>query len=509
MADYILEMQDITKMFPGVIALDRVSFRVRRGEVHALVGENGAGKSTLMKVLSGVYQKDSGKLFLDGEEKVFHGVKESEAAGVAIVHQELNIVKNLTVCENIFLGHEDQEAGIIHWGSEYRRTQELMELVGLDVSPATPVSKLSPGQQQMMEIARVMNKDVKVLIFDEPTSSLTEQETEKLLVLLKKLQENGISLIYISHKLEEVFQIANTVTVLRDGKSIITKPIEEINENTLITYMVGRELTNLYPTATHTVQGEKVFEVEGWSVPHPNIPGKMLLDDIHIHAKRGEILGIIGLMGAGRTELALSVFGAEYRKTAGTLRIKGKETKVRSPEDAIRNGISYVTEDRKKLGLVLGSSIRANIALPNFNKLSRFGIIDNNKEITEVMQYTKDLQVKTPSIMQLARNLSGGNQQKVILAKWLMTDPEILIVDEPTRGIDIGAKYEIYTIMDRLAAQGKCIIVISSEMPEIIGICDRAYVMNSGRIVGELMGQDITQTKIMQCIQEGEQNGGS
>lgn len=506
MTDTILEMQEITKEFPGVLALDKVTFSVRRGEIHALVGENGAGKSTLMKVLSGVYQKDGGKLMLEGEERKFHTVRESEHAGIAIVHQELNIVKNLTVCENIFLGNEIKRSGVINWEEEYLRTRELLHTVGLETSPDTLALELSTGQQQMLEIARAINKNVKVLIFDEPTSSLTEVETALLLSLIKKLQERGLSIIYISHKLSEIFQIADTATVLRDGRTIITKPVAELTEEELIGHMVGRTLKNLYPVPTHTVQDETALEVEGWSVKHPELPGKYLLEDINFYARRGEILGISGLMGAGRTELALSLFGADHHKCAGTMRIHGKEIKVRSPKDAIRAGIGYVTEDRKKLGLVLGQSLRENIALPNFNKLSKLGIINNSMEISETTRYAQDLQVKTPSIMQLAKNLSGGNQQKVILAKWLMTDPDILIVDEPTRGIDVGAKFEIYTIMDRLAKEGKCVIVISSEMPEIIGICDRVYVMNGGRIVGELEGERITQETIMGCIQGGKTN---
>lgn len=511
MTDYILEMQEITKTFPGVVALDKVSFRVKCGEIHALVGENGAGKSTLMKVLSGIYQKDSGKMLLNDKEQFFNGVNDSENAGIAIVHQELNIVKNLTVSENIFLGSELRKSGVknsvIDKGRQYTKAKELLDIVGLDVSPNTQASRLSPGQQQMLEIAKVLNKDASVVVFDEPTSSLTEQETDKLLALLKKLQGRGMTLIYISHKLSEVFRIADTATVLRDGKTVITKLMGDLDENELIQHMVGRELTNLYPKLAHTVlTGTSALEVANWSVSHSSITGKMLLDDINIYANKGEILGIVGLMGAGRTELALSIFGADYKNTSGILKINGKEKKINSPKDAIRSGISYVTEDRKKLGLVLGGTIRSNVALSNFNKLSRFGIINNNKEITEVARYSKELRVKAPSIMQLAKNLSGGNQQKVVLAKWLMTNPDILIVDEPTRGIDVGAKYEIYTIMERLAAEGKCVIMISSEMPEIIGVCDRVYVMVEGRVAGELTDEDISQINIMKCIQGGKAN---
>lgn len=502
MADNILEMKEITKRFPGVLALNKVTFSVRRGEVHALCGENGAGKSTLMKVLSGVYNKDEGMLFLENQERIFTNVRESEEAGITIVHQELNVVKNLTVCENVFLGNELAKKGIIDWKTQNIETQQAIDRVGLNVSPNTLVLELSPGQQQMLEIARAINKRVKVLIFDEPTSSLTEQETKQLLKLIKQLQKDGISIIYISHKLEEIFEICDTVTILRDGQTIVTKPIEKINECDLIAQMVGRELNDLYPTCSHTPQ-ETIFEVKNWSVPNVNLPGKMLINNVSFHAKKGEILGIAGLMGAGRTELALSIFGAAYKKNSGILRVNGKEIENRNPRDAIRNGIGYVTEDRKKLGLVMGLSIRENIALPNFNKLSSYGVINNSKEITETANYSKNLRVKTPSIMQQVKNLSGGNQQKVILAKWLMTDPDILIVDEPTRGIDVGAKFEIYTIMEKLAAEGKCIIVISSEMPEIIGICDRVYVMAEGVIVGELEKAEIEQTKIMKCIQGG------
>ncbi len=508
MGDYILEMQEITKEFPGVKALDRVSYRVKRGEVHALVGENGAGKSTLMKVLSGVHKKTSGKFFVEGVEQEFSDVKESEKAGIAIVHQELNIVKNLTICENIFLGNEIVKNRRIDWGEQYRQSKELLDMIGLDRNPGTPVSRLSAGQQQMVEIARAIHKKVKVLIFDEPTSSLTEQETETLLNIIRSLQADGVTIIYISHKLNEIFEIAQTVTVLRDGQTITTRPISELDENSLISYMVGRELTNIYPTSAHEPK-DVILEVEGWTVENENIPGEKLLDHISITARRGEILGIAGLMGAGRTEFAMSIFGAAYKKSAGTLKINGRECEIRSPKEAIAHGIGYVTEDRKKGGLVLGNSLRANVALPNLAQFSKFGIIDNNEEITKVSHYLKELQVKTPSIMQLAKNLSGGNQQKVILAKWLMADPDILIIDEPTRGIDVGAKYEIYTILDRLAAEGKCIILISSEMPEIIGTCDRVYVMNQGKIVGELDKSEITQTKIMQRIQGGIRNEGS
>ena len=503
MSEYILEMKEITKAFSGVKALDKVSFSVRPGEIHALVGENGAGKSTLMKVLSGVYIRDEGKLIFDGGEMFFNNIAESEAAGISIVHQELNIIKNLTVCENIFLGNElRKKGGVIDWDEENRISKEVLSTLSMDISPNTPVAGLSMGQQQMIEIARAINKKSRLIIFDEPTSSLTEKETEILMGILQSLRASGVSIIYISHKLPEIFRLADTVTVLRDGKTIVSKPIGELTENDLIAYMVGRELTTIYPESTHK-SGDVIFEMEAWSANHPTIPGRKILDNISINARKGEILGIVGLMGAGRTELALSIFGAGYKNCAGRLKLNGKEVKIRSPKAAIDNGVAYVTEDRKKFGLVLGNTIKDNVALPNLRRFARLSVIDNNSEIKEVKRYSDDLRVKATSIMQIAKTLSGGNQQKVILAKWLMSNPDVLIVDEPTRGIDVGAKYEIYTILDNLAAKGKCIIMISSEMPEIIGMCDRVYVMNEGKIVGELEDGDISQVSIMQCIQGG------
>lgn len=488
MEDYILQMEHITKTFPGVKALDDVNFKVKRGEIHSLVGENGAGKSTLMKVLSGVYPRGTyeGKMLIEGKEQQFQGIKDSERAGVAIIYQELGLVRSMNVCENVFLGNEKKKGKFIDWNYQYRRTRELLNEVSLDVNPDVQVGMLGTGKQQLIEIAKALSKDVKILILDEPTSSLTEKDTDNLLELLKKLKERGITCIYISHKLNEVFRISDSITILRDGKTIATKSAAEMTVQEIIASMVGRELTDRFPRKDHTA-GEEVLEVRDWTVENPENPEKPILNHVNFKARKGEILGIAGLMGAGRTELAMSIIGAFETKARGKLYLNGKEIKhMNHPKEAIKAGIAYLSEDRKRYGLVLDYDIKTNITLSSLDKLKKNGVIDINLEKRKTKEYIEKLGVKTPSMFQLAKNLSGGNQQKVVVAKALLTEPKVLILDEPTRGIDVGAKYEIYQLMNELVDQGISIVMISSELPEIIGMSDRIYVMCEGRIQGEL-----------------------
>lgn len=498
MDDYILEMKDIIKEFSGVKALDHVTFRVRRGEIHALVGENGAGKSTLMKILSGVYEKGTyeGQLIVDGTEQHFNGIKDAEKCGIAIIHQELNMVKTMNVCENLFLGNEHTSHGIINWSREYKTAGELLKEVKLDASPTTLVGELGVGKQQLIEIAKALHKKAKILILDEPTSALSEKNTEDLLNLLKELKEKGVTCIYISHKLKEIFSIADTVTILRDGQTICSAPIAEYDEDKMIYHMVGRELTQRFPRKQHN-PGETVLEVSDWCVPNPDNPERYLIDHVNMKARKGEILGIAGLVGAGRTEFAMSLFGAYTAKGSGTVKIRGREVKINRPSDAIREGVSYLSEDRKRYGLVLINDLKTNMTLAALERISRYGVINKAREIHETNRYKKDLRIKAASITQKASSLSGGNQQKVVLAKWLLTQPLILILDEPTKGIDVGAKFEIYEVMNDLVDQGVCVILISSELPEVMGMSDRIYVMSQGKITGELGIKEATQEKIL------------
>ena len=498
MEKYILEMEHISKEFSGVKALDDVTFRVKQGEIHALVGENGAGKSTLMKVLSGVYANGqySGRMLVDGEEQVFENTKDAERAGIAIIYQELNLIKGMTICENIFLGNEINNHGIIHWNEQYSKTFDLIRRVKLNESPTTVVGTMGVGKQQLVEIAKALNKKAKIIILDEPTASLTEIEVGILLDILRELKRAGTTCIYISHKLEEVFAVADRVTVLRDGKTIDTQEVSETNEEKLIALMVGRELTQRYPYALHEPR-ETVMKVRNWSVPNKTIPGKYFVHDVSLDVRAGEILGIAGLMGAGRTELAMSIFGAMKIENQGKLFIDGKECVFRSPRQAINGGISYVSEDRKNLGLILEQQIQENMSLASMDKLTHLGVINRNLEITQSIRYMNDLRIKASSVQQKVKKLSGGNQQKVVLAKWILTQPKILIMDEPTRGVDVGAKFEIYQIMNQLVAQGIAIVMISSELPEILGMSDRIYVMHEGRITGELNRAEATQEKIL------------
>jgi len=504
MTDILLEMRGITKTFPGVRALDNVNLKVREGEIHALMGENGAGKSTLMKVLSGVYPYGSyeGEVYFRGRLCQFRDIRDSEKLGIVIIHQELALSPYLSIAENIFLGHERARRGVIDWGETIARARELMELVGLAESPDTRVMDLGVGKQQLVEIAKALAKDVKLLILDEPTSALNEEDSENLLRLLKTFRERGLTSILISHKLNEIVKVADAITILRDGQTIETLDTrtDAITEDRIIRGMVGRDLKHRYPERTPNI-GETIFEVRNWNVFHPLQPDRQVIRDASFHIRRGEVVGIAGLMGAGRTELAMSIFGRAYgRKISGQIYKNGKPIDIPDIPSAIRHGLAYVTEDRKNYGLILIQDIKRNSTLARLEKVSKRSVINEQQEILEVETFRKKLNIKTPSIMQKTVNLSGGNQQKVVLSKWIFADPDILMLDEPTRGIDVGAKYEIYTIINQLAAEGKGILLISSELPELIGMCDRIYVMSEGRITGELSREEATQENILRLM---------
>lgn len=502
MATPILEMRNITKTFPGVKALDNVSFSVARDEIHCLVGENGAGKSTLMKVLSGVYAHGTydGDILFDGEVQEFRGIADSEKVGIAIIYQELALVPEMTVYENIFLGHEIRKGFLVDWNETIRMADAMLQKVGLTVNPAAKVKDLGVGKQQLIEIAKALSKNVKLLILDEPTAALNETDSDNLLNLLRGLKQQGVTCIMISHKLKEVIAIADTVTVLRDGQTVCTLDAAkgEVSEPVLIKHMVGREIENIYPKRDHKRSDEVALEVRNWSA-HSQALGRDVLKDVNFNVKKGEIVGFAGLMGSGRTELALSLFGNPTGfQVKGDLFIKGEKADFKRPEDAIDAGLAYVTEDRKAKGLILIQDVKQNITLANLQEVAQRGVIDGNAEVKVANDYRVSLNVKTPTIEQKVGNLSGGNQQKVSLGKWLFVKPDVLILDEPTRGIDVGAKFEIYTLMNTLVRQGMSIIMISSELPEVLGMSDRVYVVSGGRIAGELPIQEATQEKIMQ-----------
>ncbi|WP_411681201.1 multiple monosaccharide ABC transporter ATP-binding protein [Clostridium thailandense] len=504
MSDIILEMRGITKTFPGVKALDNVNLKVKEGEIHALCGENGAGKSTLMKVLSGVYPHGTytGDILFKGNVCEFKDTKQSEELGIVIVHQELALIPYLSIAENIFLGNEQAKNGVIDWNSTINHTKELLEKVGLSESPNTRVNTLGVGKQQLIEIAKALSKKVKLLILDEPTAALNEDDSENLLNLMLEFQKQGITSIIISHKLNEVSKVADSITILRDGATIETLDVEKdgVTEDRIIKGMVGRDLVNRYPTRTHKV-GDVFFEVKDWTVYHPTNEERKVVNNASFNVRKGEVVGIAGLMGAGRTELAMSIFGRSYGKRInGKVYKDGKEINVSTVNKAIRNGVAYVTEDRKEYGLILIDDIKRNTTLANLGHISKNFIVDDNKEILESENFRKKMNIKCSSIQQKTGNLSGGNQQKVVLSKWIFTKPDILILDEPTRGIDVGAKYEIYTIINELVAEGKGVVVISSELPEILGMCDRIYVMNEGKIMGELSREEASQEKIMKLV---------
>lgn len=507
MQEYILEMKNITKTFPGVKALDNVNLKVKPNHIHALVGENGAGKSTLMNILSGVYPYGTyeGDVILEGEVCKFKDIKQNEAKGITIIHQELALIPGLSIAENVFLGNEQTDKGVvINWAKTKMKTHEMLQKVGLDVDIETCVMDIGMGKQQLVEIVKALAKDVKVLILDEPTAALNDQDSEHLLDLLVDLKQHGITCIIISHKLNEVTRVADEITIIRDGKVIetIENKKGEISEDRIIKGMVGREITDRWPKRVHEV-GDVCFEVKDWNCYDPLDITKHVLKDINIYARRGEVVGIAGLMGAGRTELAMSVFGRAYgRKIQGTIIKDGKEIELHTVSDAIKNGIAYATEDRKTSGLVLIDDIKRNITLSSLSAISKNKVIDNNMEIKVGEEYRAKLNIKSSSILQKTGNLSGGNQQKVVFSKCIFSDPDILFLDEPTRGIDVGAKFEIYTIINELAERGKTVIMISSELPELLGMSDRIYVMNSGMIVGELDTNEASQERIMQCIMQ-------
>lgn len=504
MSDYILEMNHIVKEFSGVRALDDVNLKVKKGEIHALCGENGAGKSTLMNVLSGVYPfgSYSGDIVYKGEICKFQNIRASEKKGIIIIHQELALSPLMSVAENIFLGNERLKMkGVIDWTKTRQEAQEALAKVGLHEDVNLPVNKLGVGKQQLIEIAKALSKNVELLILDEPTAALNDEESQGLLDLMLELKKQGITSIIISHKLNEVSYVADSITIIRDGKTIETldKQKDDFSEDRIIKGMVGRELTNRYPVRENCKIGDVIFEVKDWSVYHPDDSERQILKGINMQVHAGEVVGLAGLMGAGRTEFAMSLFGHSYgQKITGTVKINGKQVDLKDVRSCIDNKLAYVSEDRKTYGLVLIDSIKQNMtmaALRNF--FSEKGIVNANEEIVKAEEYRARINVKCNSINQAVGSLSGGNQQKVVLAKWMLTQPDVLILDEPTRGIDVGAKYEIYCVINELAKQGKAVIVISSEMPEIIGTCDRVYVINEGEIAGELSKDKITQENIM------------
>ena len=502
MSEYILEMKNITKEFPGVKALSNVNLQIRRGEIHSLCGENGAGKSTLMKVLSGVYPYKSytGDIVINGEVQKFHKISDSEKAGVAIIYQELALVKDITVAENILLGKLINKKGIVNWNAVYMRAKKILEEMEVSIDLNEKVRNIGVGQQQLVEIAKALALDADILILDEPTAALTESEVETLLKIMKKLREKGVTCIMISHKLNEVFEVSDNITVLRDGLSIRTMSAKETNEDEVIKYMVGRELTQRYPEMKREAK-ETMLEVEHLNLTDPS--GHQVVKDVSFSVRAGEIVGLAGLMGAGRTETISSVFGAARGKVTGTIKIEGKEVQIHSPLDAIRQGMAFLSEDRKLYGLIQGQSISKNISISSMDQVNTHSVINLSQEYDITRSYAKELGVKANSVDVNVETLSGGNQQKVLLARCLMTKPKILFLDEPTRGIDVGAKYEIYVLMNELAKQGTAIVMVSSEMPEVIGMSDRVLVMREGKIGGELARAELTQEGIMQIASGG------
>jgi putative multiple sugar transport system ATP-binding protein len=504
--DNILEMRAITKRFPGVVALKDVNLTVRRGEIHAICGENGAGKSTLMKVLSGVHPHGtySGDILYDGQEAKFNSINESERRGIVIIHQELALSPFLSIAENIFLGNERKNpVGLINWNRANAEAGELMRRVGLSENPTTPINQIGVGKQQLVEIAKALSKDVKLLILDEPTAALNDNDSEHLLDLMRQLKADGVTCIMISHKLGELMEIADTTTVIRDGQTIETIDMAdpEVTQERLIRDMVGRDLDARYPARTPEI-GAEALRVEDWTVYHPTQPGRVVVDHVDFHVNAGEVVGIAGLMGAGRTELAMSLFGHSYgRDISGRIYKNGQEIHIASVTDAIEHGIAYVSEDRKRYGLNLLVTISDNITAAGLKRLtSKFGWINGNEQLKVAEEYRAKLNVRTPSVLYNVNKLSGGNQQKVVLSKWLFTIPDVLILDEPTRGIDVGAKYEIYTLINEMVAEGKAVIVISSELPEILGISDRIYTLSFGRITGELPVAEANQENLMRLM---------
>jgi putative multiple sugar transport system ATP-binding protein len=504
MADYILEMRGITKTFPGVMALENVNLSVHRGEVHAICGENGAGKSTLMKVLSGVHPSGTydGEIVFEGKVARFHGIRDSEKSGIVIIHQELALSPFLSIAENIFLGNEREKGGLVNWNATNMEAAKLLARVGLKENPVTKIVDIGVGKQQLVEIAKALSKDVKLLILDEPTAALNDEDSAHLLDLIRGMRDHGITSIIISHKLNEIRAIADDVTIIRDGHTIETLDLRkgEVSEERIIRGMVGRDLESRFPERQPN-PGPEVFRVENWTVHHPLEHARVVVDRANVSVHAGEVVGIAGLMGAGRTELAMSVFGHSYgHNISGQLYLHGKPIEAKSVRQAIDHGIAYATEDRKTYGLNLIEDIKRNVTAAALDKLSRWGWVDANHEQVVANDYRQGMRIKAPNVGVLTGKLSGGNQQKVVLSKWMFANPDVLILDEPTRGIDVGAKYEIYTIINRLASEGKAIIVISSELPELLGTCDRIYAMSAGRITGEVPANQATQEVLMQYM---------
>ena len=497
-----LEMRGITKIFPGVRALDGVTFDLRRGELHALVGENGAGKSTLMKILGGVYPypEYGGEFFIESTVRRFESVRDAEAAGVAVIFQELSLVQEMTIGENIFLGREPRRRfGIIRWDELYSRARQLLADLRLPLDPRTPVKNLGIGQQQLVEIAKALSQEARLLVLDEPTAALTDAEVETLFGILNDLRRTrGVGMIYISHKLDEVFRLSDRITVLRDGRTVGTEQTSALSEATVIARMVGREVGDIFPVPDHA-QGEVMFEARGFTVEDPNVAGKRLVDNVGFAVRRGEVLGIAGLMGAGRSELLMAIFGAHARRAVGEVLIEGQRVRIESPADAIKHGLGFVTEDRKRYGLVLDQTILNNMTLAGLARISGRFVTNLDAEAAAGNRSMKELRVKANSVFAVTGTLSGGNQQKVVLAKWLLTNPRVLFLDEPTRGIDVGAKQEIYAQINKLAKSGLAIVLVSSELPEVLGLSDRVLVLHEGRVTGEFTRHNATPEKVMAC----------
>lgn len=494
----LLEMKQITKEFPGVKALDGVTFDLHEGEFHSLVGENGAGKSTLMKTLSGVYPFGSygGDIVVDGQVQQFKTVRDAENAGIAIIFQELSLVKELTVGENIFLGKEPSRFGVINWAELYQKASKLLKDLHLPIDPRTPVGNLGIGQQQLVEIAKALSQKAKILVLDEPTAALTESEVETLFKILTDLKARGVGMIYISHKLDEVFAMSDRITVLRDGKTVGTKDASELTKDKVISLMVGREVGDIFPTTSHEF-GETVLEIKNLNAFDFDNPQKKRVNDVSFSVRKGEVVGIAGLMGAGRSELLMAIFGAWQGKSAGDVYVEGRKVEINSPSDAIKNGIGFVTEDRKRFGLVLDQTIMDNSTLAGLKQIVGNFLTNRSKETIATKQVMSSLHVKANSPLTVAGTLSGGNQQKVVLGKWLLTNPKVLFLDEPTRGIDVGAKQEIYAEINKLAKTGLAIVMVSSELPEVLGLSDRVLVLHEGRLTGEFTKEEATPEKVM------------
>ena len=494
----LLEMRQITKEFPGVKALDGVEFDLSASEFHALVGENGAGKSTLMKVLSGVYPSGTygGEIVVEGQIQQFKNIRDAENAGVAIIFQELSLVKELTVGENIFLGKEPSRFGIINRSELYQKASKLLKDLHLQIDPRTSVGNLGIGQQQLVEIAKALSQDAKILVLDEPTAALTESEVETLFTILRKLKDRGVGMIYISHKLDEVFEMSDKITVLRDGKTVGTSLATDLTKDKVIALMVGREVGDIFPARAHEF-GETVLEVKNLNAFDFDNPNKKLVDNVSFSVRKGEVLGIAGLMGAGRSELLMTIFGAWHGRTSGEIVVQGNKIKNSSPSEAIKNGIGFVTEDRKRFGLILEQTILDNSTLAGLKRISGAFLINRGSETVATKQVMNSLRVKANSPMTVAGTLSGGNQQKVVLGKWLLTNPKILFLDEPTRGIDVGAKQEIYAEINKLAKEGLAIVMVSSELPEVLGLSDRVLVLHEGKLTGEFSRDEATPEKVM------------